>query len=217
MPASRSARRGAIAVDKRMRTNLPNLCAAGDCVVTHHRLLGAPIFRWAQPRTSRAASRARTRSAALAPFAGSLGTQVVKVFDRSSPARACETTKQPRPDSIRSPGEPSRRSQGVLPRRRPICMRVTGDRPTGQPARRPAVRTPPIRDRKTNRHRGHRHLPRHERRRDQRARPLVHTAAGQPLGRGPNGSSSLVVAAQLRFSSLKVSALTAPSGVESRG
>ena len=32
--------KGAIAVDKRMRPNLPNLFAAGDCVVTHHRLLG---------------------------------------------------------------------------------------------------------------------------------------------------------------------------------
>ena len=32
--------RGAIAVDPMMRTNLPDVFAAGDCVVTHHRLLG---------------------------------------------------------------------------------------------------------------------------------------------------------------------------------
>ena len=32
--------RGAIAVDRRMRTSLPDVFAAGDCVVTHHRLLG---------------------------------------------------------------------------------------------------------------------------------------------------------------------------------
>src|SRR5580704_15266232 len=32
--------RGAIAVDRGMRTNLPDVLAAGDCVVTHHRLLG---------------------------------------------------------------------------------------------------------------------------------------------------------------------------------
>ncbi|MEU9247874.1 FAD-dependent oxidoreductase, partial [Streptomyces sp. NPDC048385] len=32
--------RGAIAVDERMRTSLPGVYAAGDCVVTHHRLLG---------------------------------------------------------------------------------------------------------------------------------------------------------------------------------
>ena len=32
--------RGAIAVDRGMRTNLPDVYAAGDCVVTYHRLLG---------------------------------------------------------------------------------------------------------------------------------------------------------------------------------
>jgi NADPH-dependent 2,4-dienoyl-CoA reductase/sulfur reductase-like enzyme len=32
--------KGAIAVDERMRTSLPDVFAAGDCVVTHHRLLG---------------------------------------------------------------------------------------------------------------------------------------------------------------------------------
>ena len=32
--------RGAIAVDPGMRTGLTDVYAAGDCVVTHHRLLG---------------------------------------------------------------------------------------------------------------------------------------------------------------------------------
>ena len=32
--------RSAIEVDPSMRTNLPDVFAAGDCVVTHHRLLG---------------------------------------------------------------------------------------------------------------------------------------------------------------------------------
>jgi NADPH-dependent 2,4-dienoyl-CoA reductase/sulfur reductase-like enzyme len=32
--------RGAIAVDRSMRTSVPHVWAAGDCVVTHHRLLG---------------------------------------------------------------------------------------------------------------------------------------------------------------------------------
>ena len=32
--------KGAIAVDRRMRTHLPDVFAAGDCVITHHRLLG---------------------------------------------------------------------------------------------------------------------------------------------------------------------------------
>src|SRR5262249_61974147 len=32
--------RGAIVVDRGMRTGVPGVFAAGDCVVTHHRLLG---------------------------------------------------------------------------------------------------------------------------------------------------------------------------------
>ena len=32
--------KGAIAVDPMMRTGLPDIYAAGDCVITHHRLLG---------------------------------------------------------------------------------------------------------------------------------------------------------------------------------
>ncbi|WP_308122113.1 FAD-dependent oxidoreductase [Streptomyces sp. TRM70350] len=32
--------KGAIEVDEYMRTSLPDVYAAGDCVVTHHRLLG---------------------------------------------------------------------------------------------------------------------------------------------------------------------------------
>jgi NADPH-dependent 2,4-dienoyl-CoA reductase/sulfur reductase-like enzyme len=36
--------RGAIRVDRRMRTNLPDVLAAGDCVETWHRLLEAPTY-----------------------------------------------------------------------------------------------------------------------------------------------------------------------------
>src|SRR4029453_10019464 len=32
--------KGAVVVDRQMRTNLPDVFAAGDCVVTHHLLLG---------------------------------------------------------------------------------------------------------------------------------------------------------------------------------
>jgi NADPH-dependent 2,4-dienoyl-CoA reductase/sulfur reductase-like enzyme len=35
--------KGAIAVDPGMRTNLPDVLAAGDCVITHHRLLGGDV------------------------------------------------------------------------------------------------------------------------------------------------------------------------------
>ncbi len=62
-------------------TNLPDGFAAGDCAVTHHRLLGdtyLPLGTTAHKQGRLAAENALGGSRA---FAGSLGTQVVKVFD----------------------------------------------------------------------------------------------------------------------------------------
>ena len=55
--------RGAIAVDPTMRTNLPDVFAAGDCVITHHRLLGVtylPLGTTAH-KQGRVAGRERAR------------------------------------------------------------------------------------------------------------------------------------------------------------
>ena len=72
---------GAISVDRGMRTNLEGVFAAGDCVVTHHRLMGLTYL----PLGTTAHKQGRVAGAnavgASADFAGSLGTQVVKVFD----------------------------------------------------------------------------------------------------------------------------------------
>lgn len=73
--------KGAIVVDETMRTNLPDIFAAGDCVHTHHRLLGPtwlPLGTTAHKQGRVAGENALGGSAR---FAGSLGTQVVKVFD----------------------------------------------------------------------------------------------------------------------------------------
>ena len=73
--------RGAIKVDLQMRTNLPDVFAAGDCVVTHHRLLGetyVPLGTTAHKQGRVAGENALGGDRS---FAGSLGTQVVKVFD----------------------------------------------------------------------------------------------------------------------------------------
>ncbi len=73
--------KGAIEVDRRMRTNLPNVYAAGDCTVTHHQLLGTtylPLGTTAHKQGRIAAENALGNNR---EFAGSLGTQVVKVFD----------------------------------------------------------------------------------------------------------------------------------------
>jgi NADPH-dependent 2,4-dienoyl-CoA reductase/sulfur reductase-like enzyme len=74
--------RGALRVDRRMRTNLPDVLAAGDCVETWHRLLHRPAYL---PLGTTAHKQGRVAGEIAVggdrEFAGSLGTQVVKVFE----------------------------------------------------------------------------------------------------------------------------------------
>jgi NADPH-dependent 2,4-dienoyl-CoA reductase/sulfur reductase-like enzyme len=74
--------RGALRVDRWMRTNLPDVLAAGDCVETYHRLLDGPAYL---PLGTTAHKQGRiageTAVGGDRAFAGSLGTQVVKVFE----------------------------------------------------------------------------------------------------------------------------------------
>lgn len=74
--------REAIAVDRRMATSLPGVWAAGDCVHTHHRLLPEPAYL---PLGTTAHKQGRVAGENAVggdrEFAGSLGTQVVRVFD----------------------------------------------------------------------------------------------------------------------------------------
>jgi NADPH-dependent 2,4-dienoyl-CoA reductase/sulfur reductase-like enzyme len=73
---------GALAVDTGMRTNLPDVYAAGDCVHTHHRLLDHPTY---VPLGTTAHKQGRVAGenavGGTATYAGSLGTQVVRIFD----------------------------------------------------------------------------------------------------------------------------------------
>jgi NADPH-dependent 2,4-dienoyl-CoA reductase/sulfur reductase-like enzyme len=90
-PASQLARsagaetgvRGAIRVDRGMATGVPGIWAAGDCVETWHAILKRPVY---MPLGTTAHKQGRVAGANMAgeksEFQGSLGTQVVKVFDR---------------------------------------------------------------------------------------------------------------------------------------
>lgn len=73
--------RGAIIVDEHMRTGVPHVFAAGDCVHTHHRLLPEPTYL---PLGTTAHKQGRVAGENAVggdrAFAGSVGTQVVKVF-----------------------------------------------------------------------------------------------------------------------------------------
>ncbi len=74
---------GAIRVNERMETNIPHIFAAGDCVETRHRVLEKYVYM-PLGSTAHKQGRAAGENAAggHAVFQGSLGTQVVKIFDQ---------------------------------------------------------------------------------------------------------------------------------------
>lgn len=74
--------RSAIIVDRAMRTNLPDIYAAGDCVATWHRFLERDVYMplgTTSHKQGRVAGENAVGGDAL--FAGALGTQSVKIFD----------------------------------------------------------------------------------------------------------------------------------------
>jgi NADPH-dependent 2,4-dienoyl-CoA reductase/sulfur reductase-like enzyme len=73
--------RDAVVVDESMATGLPHVWAAGDCVVTQHRLLGSTYLPLGTTAHKQGRVARENAIGGRAVFAGSLGTQVVKVFD----------------------------------------------------------------------------------------------------------------------------------------
>ncbi len=125
--------RGAIAVDEHMRTGLPDIYAAGDCVVTHHRLLGTTYLPLGTTAHKQGRVAGENAVGGEARFAGSLGTQVVKVFDlvaartgvreyEAGPAGFIPATSYSSPDDHKA----------YYPSAHPITIRVTGDISTGR-------------------------------------------------------------------------------------
>src|SRR6185312_4316311 len=74
----------ATAVDPGMRTNLPGVFAAGDCVITHHRLLGQTYLPLGTTAHKQGRVAGENALGGNREFAGSLGTQVVKIFDQAA-------------------------------------------------------------------------------------------------------------------------------------
>ena len=78
----KTGERGAIRVDRAMATGTADIYAAGDCTETYHRLLGRNAYL---PLGSTAHKQGRVAGenavGGSAEFEGTLGTQVVKVFD----------------------------------------------------------------------------------------------------------------------------------------
>jgi NADPH-dependent 2,4-dienoyl-CoA reductase/sulfur reductase-like enzyme len=71
-----------VVVDASMRTSVPDVFAAGDCVALPHLVLGGPAWVPLGPAANKTGRVAGTVAAGgTASFAGVVGTAVVKVFD----------------------------------------------------------------------------------------------------------------------------------------
>jgi NADPH-dependent 2,4-dienoyl-CoA reductase/sulfur reductase-like enzyme len=125
--------RGAIAVDPGMHTNLPDVCAAGDCVITHHRLLGVTYLPLGTTAHKQGRVAGENALGGNRLFAGSLGTQVVKIFDQAV-ARTGLRDHEARPagfDPVTVEAQADDH-KAYYPGSHRITMRVTGDRATGR-------------------------------------------------------------------------------------
>ena len=72
----------ALLVDDKMRTSLPDVLAAGDCIAPYHQVLGRPAFVPLGPAANKTGRVAGTVAAGgEASFPGVVGTAVVKVFE----------------------------------------------------------------------------------------------------------------------------------------
>jgi NADPH-dependent 2,4-dienoyl-CoA reductase/sulfur reductase-like enzyme len=91
--------KGAISVDRQMRTNLPDMFAAGDCVVTHHRLLGASYLPLGTTAHKQGRIAGENALGGTREFAGSLGTQdhhPLHRRPRRRPSTRCPACRPPR-------------------------------------------------------------------------------------------------------------------------
>ncbi len=125
--------RGAIAVDRRMRTNLSDVFAAGDCVTTHHRLLGSTYLPLGTTAHKQGRVAGENALGGHREFAGSLGTQVVKIFDMAAARTGLRDH-----EAVAAGFDPvtigceADDHKAYYPDSHRISMRFTGDRRTGQ-------------------------------------------------------------------------------------
>jgi NADPH-dependent 2,4-dienoyl-CoA reductase/sulfur reductase-like enzyme len=125
--------KGAITVDPGMRTNLPDVFAAGDCVITHHRLLGVTYLPLGTTAHKQGRVAGENALGGNRQFAGSLGTQVVKIFDQAA-ARTGLRDHEATPagfDPVTAESVADDH-KAYYPGAHRITMRITGDRATGQ-------------------------------------------------------------------------------------
>ena len=116
-----------------MRTNLPDVLAAGDCVVTHHRLLGESYLPLGTTAHKQGRIAGENALGGSREFAGSLGTQVVKIFDHVAARTGLRDHEAAAagfdPLTVESEADDHK---AYYPGSHRIRIRVTGDRATGR-------------------------------------------------------------------------------------
>jgi NADPH-dependent 2,4-dienoyl-CoA reductase/sulfur reductase-like enzyme len=130
---ARMGARGAIAVDRGMRTGLPAVFAAGDCVVTHHRLLGETYLPLGTTAHKQGRVAGENAVGGSRQFAGSLGTQVVKIFDQAAARTGLREREAAAagfdPVTVAAQADDHK---AYYPGSHRIAMRFTGDRASGR-------------------------------------------------------------------------------------
>jgi NADPH-dependent 2,4-dienoyl-CoA reductase/sulfur reductase-like enzyme len=125
--------RRAIAVDRAMRTSLLDVLAAGDCVTTYHRLLGDTYLPLGTTAHKQGRVAGENALGGNREFAGSLGTQVVKIFDHAAARTGLRdheaTAARYNPVTIESQADDHK---AYYPGSHRITMRITGDLTTGR-------------------------------------------------------------------------------------
>jgi NADPH-dependent 2,4-dienoyl-CoA reductase/sulfur reductase-like enzyme len=130
---ARTGARGAIAVDRAMGTGLPGVLAAGDCVITHHRLLGETYLPLGTTAHKQGRVAGENALGGSRQFAGSLGTQVVKIFDQAAARTGLRDHEAAAAgfDPVTA-GSQADDHKAYYPGSHRISMRFTADRGTGQ-------------------------------------------------------------------------------------
>jgi NADPH-dependent 2,4-dienoyl-CoA reductase/sulfur reductase-like enzyme len=125
--------KGAIAVDRGMRTQLPGVLAAGDCIVTHHRLLGDTYLPLGSTAHKQGRVAGENALGGQRQFAGSLGTQVVKIFEQAAARTGLRDHEAAAAgfDPV-TVGSQADDHKAYYPGSHRITMRFTGDRGTGR-------------------------------------------------------------------------------------
>lgn len=125
---------GAIKVNERMQTSIPNIYAAGDCAETHNRITGKDVWI---PLGSTANKQGRIAAMNItgeyAEFGGVLGSLVVKVFDfTASKSGLSEKEAKMLGLEYEIAIVPHRDRSGYMPNARDIIVKMIAERKTGR-------------------------------------------------------------------------------------